>query len=100
MKDLEIAINKLIEEIYCKKYIGRLKVTETFTEHPVLRTKEHTGYNLELGLNKDLQPVTLAFQGTKEEFLKFIEKELRHNNYDKVKFFTGQKLYFNNDCEK
>jgi len=98
MKDLEQAVRKIIEEIYCAKYKGILRVEETFTDSHHNLPKCHLGYRLILGLNKDHAPVSLTMTGNKEQFLKFIKKELRHSHFDHVSYFTAEKMYFNNGC--
>lgn len=93
MKELEQAILELIRRIYCKEYIGRIKVIETFDNN------EHLGYRLELGLNKDERPLSIAFEGSEKEFLSFIEKELKTRNLDAVEYFTAIQLYNTDECK-
>lgn len=99
-KDLELAVRDIIERLYNVEYIGRLKVSETFYKipgHPEGKD-HHLGFKLELGLNKDECPVSLACDGTIEQFLKFIYNELKNNRYHYTDYFTANKLYFNRGC--
>lgn len=75
-QDIEQAIRDLIKSLYCKEYQGVLKVYETTYKFPG-EEPEHVGYRMDLGLNKDEKPLSIACDGTAEEFIKFIEKELR-----------------------
>jgi hypothetical protein len=92
-KDLESAVRKLIEDIYEAKYNRLLTVKETFNW-----AGKHLGYKLSLSLNKDERPIELAMEGNEEQFLKFIENELRHNCYNHVKFYTAKRIYFSHGC--
>ena len=92
-KDLELAVRNLIEKIYEAKYNRLLTVEETKTWDG-----RHLGYKLVLSLNKDEKPVELAMEGNKEQFLKFVEDELRHNCYNHVKFYTARRIYFSHGC--
>lgn len=87
-KELEQAILELISTIYCKEYIGRIAVIETFTDD-----KEHLGYLLKLGLNKDEKPLAIAWEGSKEDYLPFIKEELKRLGLDLTKYFTAIQLY-------
>ena len=93
MKDLESAVRKLIEDIYEAEYNRLLSVVETKTWNG-----KHLGYKLILSLNKDEKPIELAMEGNKDQFLKFVENELRHNCYNHVKFYTAQRIYFSHGC--
>ena len=93
-KELEQAILELIRNIYCKEYIGRIKVIET------IDNGDHLGYRLELGLNKDERPLSIAGEGSDNEFLQFIEKELRNRGLDSIEYFTAIQLYNTDECKK
>lgn len=99
-QDIEQAIADMITKIYCKKYQGLLRVTETFETFPG-EEPEHLGYKLSLGLNKDEKPLTIAGQGSAEEFLRFIEKELRERRLDRIEYFTAIQLHdYEDECKK
>ena len=71
-QDIEQAIRDLIKSLYCVEYQGVLRVYETTYKFPG-EEPEHVGYRMDLGLNKDEKPLSIACDGTAEEFLKFIE---------------------------
>lgn len=91
-QELEQAILELIRTIYCKEYIGRLQVIELFNYD-----KEHLGYLLKLGLNKDEKPLTIAWEGAEDKYLVFLEKELKRLNLSHTKYFTAIQLYRNDE---
>jgi hypothetical protein len=61
MKELENEILCLIEKIYHKKYVGKIKVSEL-----------ENGFQLALGLNQEEKPLVIAADMSKEDFLSFI----------------------------
>ena len=89
LSDLEQVILDIITKIYCKKYIRTIKIEETFD----LFTKEHLGYVLYLGLNKNDTPLSIASEGTDKQFTTFIEKELRSKQLDSSDYFEAIQLY-------
>ena len=93
MKDLESAVRELIETIYEVKYTRPLYVKELKRWNG-----EHLGYKLILPLNKDEKPIELAMEGNKDQFLDFIKDELKHNGYNRVKFYTAYRIYFSHGC--
>lgn len=94
-KELEQAILELICRIYCKKYIGRLKVEDIFSSFPY--EVKHIGYTLKMDLNKDEAPYVLSKEGDEKDFLEFIEKELRNASLVSTDYFTAIQLYNNYD---
>lgn len=99
--DIEQAIRDLIKTIYCREYQGVLKVHETTYKFPG-EEPEHIGYRMDLGLNKDEKPLSIACDGTAEEFLQFIEKELKERSLIRTEYFTAIQLYddFKDGCKK
>lgn len=97
--DIEQAIRDLIKTLYCKEYQGVLKVYETTSKFPG-ELPEHIGYKVDLGLNKDEKPLSIACDGSAEEFIKFIEKELKERSLDRTKYFTAIQLYDYKDGEQ
>lgn len=94
MKDLEVAIREIIKRLYCAEYCGCIKVVEikdcirdeccpTYDKTKVI------GYELILGLHTPEKPLRIAISGTKEEFIKYIAKELKSRKLNIVKYFTG-----------
>jgi hypothetical protein len=82
MKELENEIICLIEKIYHKKYVGKIKVSEL-----------ENGFQLTLGLNQEEKPLVIAADMSKEDFLSFIEKELHERHLHTTKYYKGVKSY-------
>lgn len=93
-KELEQAILDFITKVYCKKYTGKIKVIETFSDDI------HLGYILKLGLNKDEQPLSIAIEGTDEQFLKEVTNELRKRDLSRIEYFTAIQIYHTDECKK
>lgn len=87
MKILEQAILDLIKEVYCVKYISKLKVSELRDNNNII------GYHLELGMNNEDKPITMNKEGSKEEFLDFIRDELRHRYLHHTIYSLGYKTH-------
>lgn len=87
MKDLESAVRDIIEEIYNKKYIGKLKVSKT-----------PRGFKLDLALGFDDTPHTYAMEGNEKQFLKFVKCELMRAGWNGVEFSELHKIYFTRGC--
>jgi hypothetical protein len=62
-EDLELAILELIERLYCRKYIGYIKVHELRDPY---EPEILMGYKLVLGLNVKEKPLTIAVDGSPE----------------------------------
>ncbi len=79
MNELEQTILDMIEQIYKKKYIGKLKVTKIV---------DQDSYILKLYMgNNEFPPIELATDGTVEDFLNFVRKELVSRQLIRNKFF-------------
>lgn len=77
--DLECRIRELINRVTKSKYISPLDVTY-----------DNGIYTLRFGLNcKDAAPISFGYQGTEDEFLKFLEKEFRKRKLQHVEHTTG-----------
>ena len=87
MKDLELAVRDIIEEIYNKKYIGKLKVIKT-----------NKGYKLEIALGFEDTPHSYAMEGNEKQFLDFVRCELKRAGWDGVEFSELHKIYFTRGC--
>lgn len=97
---LEQAIRDLIRELYCKEYTGKLKVnTITYKfpeEEPII-----LGYTLELGLNKEERPLFISYEGSEDNFLEKVKKELLKRDLSRVDYFTAIQLYrYDDECKK
>lgn len=79
---LEAAIRELICKVYGFAYIGKLKVAEL----------EYGGYEVNITLGIEDQPLHISAQLEWEDFLKFIEKELRSRHLHSAKYYTGYKI--------
>lgn len=83
----EEQVRQLIERIYCYKYVGRIRITELHTAEGGLR-----GYLIDFGLNRDERPLSIAIDGTAEDCLKYLEKDLRQRRLHYDKYYFGEKL--------
>ena len=88
---LEEEVRTVIEDIYKAKYIGALQITY------ILDGEVQLGYKLRLGMNKDERPLYIAFEGNKEEFIKYLQQELRNRRLAETEFYYGEKLYKSNE---
>lgn len=72
----------MIERLYCKRYVGSLRIERAEGCPP--------GWRMAI-LNPD-RPLRLQFQGDEDGFLKFVEKELRARRLDHVEYYSGYKV--------
>ena len=89
---LQQAVLQLIEKIYCKKYIGRLEVI-----HNEGDASNPSEYVLHMYPHMQLRaPLCMAFQcDTDEEFLSYVEQELKDRNLIRSDFYKIE-LHGNN----
>lgn len=80
-QELEAAILDGVQDIYKKKYVGKLKVIEL-----------SEGYQMKMWLNHPEAPLVIAAQLPDQEFLSFILKELRSRHLELTEYFTGYKI--------
>lgn len=92
MNGLSQAVLQLIEQIYCKKYIGRLEVI-----HHEADASNPSEYILHMYPHMQLRaPLCMAFQcDTDEEFLEKVKKELEQRNLIRSDFYKIE-LHGNN----
>lgn len=85
MNELEKSVLDIIERRYKRKYVGGLEV----------KRLSSGGYKLILDLgNPDKKLLQISADiGNAEDFLKYIEKELVSRQIHKTEFFTGIKIY-------
>lgn len=100
---IEIAIREIIRRIYCSDYCGKLKVKLikkcSIPNCCEEQECENYGFELSIYLNKDERPLSLAFDGNIEQFLKFVTKELRNRYLHYTKYYSGyQVIKENNNC--
>lgn len=93
-QELEAAILCIIEKAYCAKYVGKIKV-----EDLINCNNDVVGYKLTLGLNNVERPLTIQMEGTQNQFLKYIEKELRSRHLHYTSFYTGYQV-IPEECER
>lgn len=79
---LDQAIRELIFKVYGECYIGKLKIKQL----------DHGGYDLILGLDVDEKPLHIAADYEWNDFLKYIEQELRSRHLHTTKYYTGYKI--------
>ena len=80
-QELEVAILDIVQDLYHKKYVGKLKVIG----HPF-------GYQLKMWLNKPEAPITFITDSTDPEtFLCHIKDELQKRHLELVEYYTGYK---------
>lgn len=88
-QDIEQAILEAVQDIYHKKYVGRLQVK------PLSK-----GYQLIMWFNKPEAPITISAEYSSTDFIKFIRKELRERHFELVKYFTGYKYEPEDICNQ
>lgn len=86
-QDIEQAILEAVQDIYHKKYVGKLEVRQL-----------SKGYQLLMWFNKPEAPITMSAECSAENFIKFIRKELRERHFELVQYFTGYKYDPKDDC--
>ena len=88
-QEIEQAILEAVQDIYHKKYVGRLQVK------PLSK-----GYQLIMWFNKPEAPITISAEYSSTDFIKFIRKELRERHFELVKYFTGYKYEPEDICNQ
>lgn len=84
MNDLEKAVLDIIERRYKCKYTGQLKVQRL----------KSGGYKLSLDFDPEVSLIQIALDTDDPNvFLKYVEKELIERQLIKVEYFTGIKIY-------
>lgn len=82
MKALTEEIRKIIFKLYKAYFKGKLEV------------KYDDGiYNLIIGIPSNMRPSSYSFEGTKEQFLKFIEEEFKYNNKLWINYTEARVVY-------
>ena len=84
---LETEIRNIIDKTIKGKYIGKLKVQkEDFDDGTTLWT-------LFLYLDMEMSPIIMAYQGSKDEFKEFIQKEIKSRKLEMVSFWRAELEY-------
>lgn len=80
-QELEVAILDIVQDLYHKKYVGKLKVI-----------KHSFGYQLKMWLNNPEAPITFITDSTDANtFLCYIKDELQKRHLELVEYYTGYK---------
>lgn len=79
MDNLKTKILNVIKEALCAEYIGELDVI-----------KENDSFILKLYLNQREAPMYFAYQGTEEEFLNYLYKDLKKRQINRAQYFKGE----------
>ena len=88
-QELEAAILEGVQDLYKKKYIGKLKVIPL-----------SNGYQMKMWLNHPEVPLVIAAELSDQKFLSFIMKELQSRHLELTEYFTGYKMEDqNNNCD-
>lgn len=92
MTQLEQEVLEIINEVTENCYTGKLSITITEPEIQPCDSKckplNKTIYELRLYLDRWYTPVVLAYEGTEDEFKKFVKNEIKKNKYEKVHFYN------------
>lgn len=82
IKEIEEQLVKFIEDWYECEFKGQVKL-----EMPTENT-----YYIRLILNQKERPLQITYEGTFDEFCKFIVAELKRRRLTSVEYFTGYKI--------
>ncbi len=88
MTNLEQEILDIINCTINGQYVGKLKVTQ-----------EDGFYNLLLHLNQEQAPIVMGYQGTEEQFKKFIQEEIRTRKMERVSYWKAIQIIPDLVCE-
>ena len=77
---LEDRIQQTIDDTMCTQYIGGF----------ILEIEDDTLWTLRLNLNQSEAPLSLSYEGDEDGFFRFLEKELRSRQLDRVKYYSGE----------
>lgn len=80
MTALENEILEIINEVTDHCYIGKLTVIE-----------EDDSYTLRLGLNTPNASTVLYYQGSVEDFKKYIKEEIKRRRYPEIEYWNTLK---------
>ena len=86
-QELEAAILENVQDLYKKKYVGRLKVVPLYN-----------GYQMKMWLNHPEAPLVISAELSDQEFLPFIIKELQSRHLELTEYFTGYRTEDPNNC--
>ena len=85
-QELELAILDIIRKVYEAEYTGRIKVISSHDCGDIYQ------YELILGMNNFERPIRMGYQGNQQDFLKYIDKELRRRYLHHTSFYCGYKV--------
>ena len=90
MDELKEMLICIIEEVYQKKYIGKLQVERL---NPI-------GLVVKLGLNVEEKPIVIAADLEDNKFLDYFKKEVRERHLHTTKYFLGDQLLPYDECNQ
>lgn len=92
MTKLEQEVLEIINEVTETCYTGKLRVIITNPEKecgdPECRELNDTIFELRLYLDRWHTPIILSYEGTEDEFKKFVKQEIKKNKYEKIHFYN------------
>ena len=105
MTQLEQEVLEIINEVTESCYKGKLKVIVTLPKKNKCdsdcKVLNDPIYELRLYLDRWYTPVILSYEGTEEEFKKFVKNEIKKNKYEKIGFYkiTREPIVLNEEIE-
>lgn len=79
-QEIEQAILEAVQDIYHKKYVGRLQVI-----------KLSKGYTLKMWFNKPEASISISAEMDAKQFINYIKQELKNRHFELVQYFLGYK---------
>lgn len=86
IEEIKESILCIIEQVYQKKYVGKLYVTRL----------DPIGLQVKFGMNNVDKPIVISAELSDVDFLKFLREELRSRGLNTIKYFLGVKSYPDN----
>lgn len=90
MTELEQEVLDIINETICGIYIGKLKI-DIFEDKPECgdqcKKLNNTVYQLKLYLDREFTPIIFSYEGSEDEFKKFIKKEIKTRKMERTRYY-------------
>ena len=86
LDEIKYSILEIIEQVYQKKYIGKLYITRL----------DPIGLQVKLGMNNVDKPIVISAQLNDVDFLKFFREDIRTRGLNTIQYFLGVKSYPDN----
>lgn len=91
MTQLEQEVLNIINETIEGCYIGKLHINIIYPEQqcgdPKCRPLNDTIYELYFYLDREFTPQVLSYEGTEDEFKRFVKQEFKKSKYEKIHFY-------------